>query len=421
MSSFEPRRSMAAATLLSLVLGSTGLADGPVGEGTWHQWRGPSRDGQVTGPTWPASLAPEHLTRVWHVPDLGPSYAGPLVTTDRVFTVGTVDKSDEVVRAFDRSSGQELWQTRWKGSMSVPFFANKNGSWIRSTPAFDGENLYIAGMRDVLMCLESSTGSTVWKVDFTERYGTPLPAFGFVCSPLVTDQHVYVQAAGGLVKLDKLTGEAVWRSLADGGGMNSAFSSPILVTVRDRAQIVVQTREELCGVDPEDGNVLWRQPIKSFRGMNILTPVTVGDSVFTAPYGGRAQLLNLESADGAFTVSRAWDQNLQGYMTSPVVIDGHAYFFTRSNRFACVRLSDGERRWVSGPTGDDYWSIVAQGDMILALSNDGRLRLIKADPEAYEMVSEAEVAEDQTWAHVAVAGRDIVIREQEGLALYTWK
>ncbi|WP_231756663.1 tryptophan-rich sensory protein [Lignipirellula cremea] len=29
--------------------------------------------------------------------------------------------------------------------MSVPFFAASNGSWIRATPDFDGESLFVAG------------------------------------------------------------------------------------------------------------------------------------------------------------------------------------------------------------------------------------------------------------------------------------
>ena len=60
-------------------------------------------------------------------------------------------EKDEVVTAFDRQTGEQVWQVRWPGAMKVPFFAASNGSWIRATPAFDGERLYVAGMRDVLI------------------------------------------------------------------------------------------------------------------------------------------------------------------------------------------------------------------------------------------------------------------------------
>ncbi|MGB0143984.1 MAG: pyrrolo-quinoline quinone, partial [Akkermansiaceae bacterium] len=67
---------------------------------------------------------------------------------DRVFTVETKSKQDEIVRAFSRKDGKQLWEASWPGSMRVPFYAAKNGSWVRSTPATDGKSLFVGGMRD---------------------------------------------------------------------------------------------------------------------------------------------------------------------------------------------------------------------------------------------------------------------------------
>jgi hypothetical protein len=58
------------------------------------------------------------------------------------------------------------------------------GSWIRSTPAYDGDGLFVAGMPDILVCLDPNTGAERWRADFHRRYETPLPELGFVCSPL---------------------------------------------------------------------------------------------------------------------------------------------------------------------------------------------------------------------------------------------
>ena len=125
-------------------------------------------------------------------------------------------------------------------------------------------------MRDFLVCLRASDGSIKWQVDLMKRFGTPLPDFGFVCSPLVSEKAVYVQAGGGFVKLNKETGDTIWRTLVDKGGMyGSAFSSPVFHTLRNVPQLVVQTRKVLAGVNPDDGDVLWQQPVKAFRGMNI--------------------------------------------------------------------------------------------------------------------------------------------------------
>ena len=391
--------------------GADGAAPG------WSQWRGPLRDGRYEGPEWPEKLDAGSLVATWRVEDLGESYSGPIVSRDHVFTTAS-EGEEEVVRAYERRTGEEVWSTRWKGSMKVPFFAAKNGSWIRATPAFDGERLYVGGMRDVLVCLDASSGEIVWKVDFVADHSEPVPAFGFVSSPLLTDEHVYVQAGGTLAKLDKRDGRPIWRVLDDGGAMNSAFSSPILAAPLGVRQIVALTRQELVGVDPAGGDVLWRRPIQAFRGMNILTPVIVGDMIFTAPYGGKSQLLRLAKGEKGVETSVEWEEKTQGYMTSPVVIDGHAYFFTRSRRFACLRLEDGARAWVTEPFESSYWSLIARGDRILALDDAGVLRLIRATPEAYTEMDSRDLADDATWAHLDVDGREVFIREQGALAAY---
>ena len=193
---------------------------------TWPQWRGPSRDGQVGGPAWPERLTKESLTQLWRVP-LGPSYSGPIVADDLVFTTATKNKETEIVYALDRQTGKERWRAEWQGAMTVPFFAASNGSWIRSTPAYDGSRLYVAGMRDVLVCLAAKTGKEVWRYDFVKELKTPLPDFGCVCSPLVDGDFVYVQAGASVAKLDKMLGKIVWRTLQDKGGMFGSDSADV--------------------------------------------------------------------------------------------------------------------------------------------------------------------------------------------------
>ena len=210
----------------------------------WSQWRGPSRDGSVGGVDWPDNL--DGLDRVWRV-ELGKGYPGPIVFGDKVFVVGTVDDDTEVVLALDRATGRELWRASWPGSGSVPFFAKQRGEWIRSTPAHDGEALYVGGMEEVLVKLNADTGEEIWRVDFPARFATKTPAFGFASSPVIEGDAVYVQAANSLVKLDRASGETIWRALESSGGMMSsgAFSSPILATIAGRSQLVCR-RDTRC-------------------------------------------------------------------------------------------------------------------------------------------------------------------------------
>jgi outer membrane protein assembly factor BamB len=385
----------------------------------WVQWRGPNRDGKVSGPAWPNRLSKDSLTQLWRIP-LGPSYSGPIVAEDLVFTTETKNQKSEIVYALDRKTGKERWRAEWIGAMTVPFFAAANGSWIRSTPAYDGDRLYVAGMRDVLVCLDAKTGKEEWRYDFVKELKTPLPSFGFVSSPLVDGDAVYVQAGASVAKLDKKTGKLIWRTLTDEGGMMSAFSSPVIATLAGKRQLVVQTREKLAGVDLDSGNVFWSQVVPSFRGMNILTPLVVGDSIFTSSYQNKAWLYRISAEKDRMTVSEVWTSNAQGYMSSPVEVDGHVYLHLQNQRFTCLNLKTGERTWTSSTFGK-YCSLVAQGDRILALDQRGILLLIKANPKQFELIDSLKVSDEETWAHLAVSGNELFIRELNALAVYRWQ
>ena len=406
---------LACITSLLFLSVSSAIAD------DWTQWRGPDRTGILPAQDWPASLAEDRLTRQWRV-SLGPSYSSPLVTGQRIYTTETRGQKTEIVTALDRATGKPVWTSEWPGAMSVPFFAAANGSWIRATPTLDRGELFVAGMRDVLVCLDAESGDVKWRVDFPHEAGTKVPSFGCVCSPLVDGDHVYMQAAGGFVKLDRADGSIVWKSLDDGGGMyGSAFSSPLIAAIAGHRQAVVQTRKQLCGVDLETGDVLWSHDVEAFRGMNILTPTVIGDTVFTSSYGGGSFLFEVKGsrADG-FEVSKLWRNKVQGYMSSPVVIDGFVYLHLRNQRFACINLETGEEAWVTTPFGK-YWSLIAAGDRILALDERGELLLIRATPDEFDLIDRREVASRPTWAHVAVAGDQVFVRELDAMTVFDWK
>lgn len=390
------------------------------GQDEWTQWRGPGRDGFVAGAAWPDALAADRLEQRWRI-DLGPSYSGPVIAGDAVIVTETLDAKTEHVRAIDRATGRERWHAQWEGALSVPFFAASNGSWIRSTPCVDGERVYVAGMRDMLVCLDAASGREIWRVDLMQALESPLPAFGFVSSPLVIGEHVYVQAGSGFVKLDKATGRIVWRVLDDGGGMmGSAFSSPYATTLGGVPQILVQTRDSLAGVDPDKGTILWKTEVEAFRGMNIVTPTVTEGRVFTTSYGGGSFLFAVDPSRAEKPVEQVWRNKIQGYMSTPIVLRGHAYVHLRNQRFACLDLATGKEAWITKPFGR-YWSMVAQGDRILALDETGDLRLIRATPEGFELIGETKVAVEESWAHLAVEGDELFVRDLKGLSAYRWR
>jgi outer membrane protein assembly factor BamB len=406
-------------TLAALTSGSFPLARAASLTTTdWPQWRGPNRDGHVNpGTSWPDSLG--SLRKVWRA-ELGPSYSGPIIAGNRIFTTETIGKKSERVTAFHRTSGKLLWERDWLGSMKVPFFAAKNGSWIRSTPATDGESLYVGGIQDVLVSLDAATGKENWRLDFAEKLDAPRPSFGMACSPLIDGNYLYVQAGAGFCKVDKRTGDIVWRTARDDGGMfGSAFSSPVKTRLAGKDVFLVQTRLALNVIDAQTGEVESSQPIKAFRGMNILTPLVYEGSVFTSAYGGRSHMFDVARKGGKLNLTEAWNVKHQGYMSSPVVVNGVAYHHLRNQRLVAIDLATGEDRWDIANRFGKYWSMVVNGDRILALDQIGKLHLIRANREKFDRLDTREVGND-TWAHLAVSGSHVVVRELNALAVYEW-
>lgn len=382
----------------------------------WSGWRGPSRDGMVDDSKWPTSLDPDRLALLWSKP-LGDSYSGPVTAGDLVFSTES-KAGKESTMAFHIDSGEQIWKQEWKGSMNVPFFAARNGNWIRSTPVTDETTVYVGGMRDVLVAMDAKSGTEKWRLDFGQKFGK-LPDFGMVCSPLIDGEHLYVQAGKGLHKLNRKDGSIVWSSLSDSGNIMSsgAFSSPVIATLNGIRQLIVQTRTFLAGVDLATGDVYWKYEVAAFRGMNILTPTVWKNAIFTSSYGGRSLLLDVEENK---TPKVRWENKIEGYMSSPVVIGDHLYMHLKNKRFGCLDLATGKEAWITKPFGE-YWSTLTNGQSILALDQTGSLRLISANPAEFQMLSERQLTEDEeAWAHVGVLPQRVIVRTQNSLRMYRW-
>ena len=386
----------------------------------WTQWRGPNRDGVVTGKIWPTDLKATHLAPKWRI-ELGSSYSGPIMDGDAIYVTES-SEDNEVVRALDRTNGKEKWRHTWAGKMRVPFFAAKNGSWIRSTPALANGKLFVAGMRDHLLCIDIKTGKRLWEINFPKELKTPVPSFGCVCSPMVDDKYVYMQAGAAFCKIEQDTGKMVWQSMKDKGGMyGSAFSSPVFATLDGKDQILVQSRTELAGVDVDSGGILWRQPVKAFRGMNILTPLPYKNGVYTSAYGGRSHFFDIKHNQKTWKATEQWENKGQAYMCSPILFEDHVYLHLRNQRFACYNLKTGKEAWVSDERFGKYMSLVRQGSKILGLDQNGMLYLINATPEKLVILDSRKISNQETWAHLAVSGGQVAVRELKAIALYDWK
>jgi outer membrane protein assembly factor BamB len=417
----HPHKPFLYAIFLGLFVALSGWMTYPVHGSNWNQWRGSLGDGSHTSDPWPASIDEKTLVTKWSSEKLGASYSGPITDGNLVFTTESSEDKESVL-AFTLKDGKLKWKQNWSGKMKVPFFAARNGSWIRSTPAVANGRIFVGGMRDHLLCLNTKSGEIEWEIDFPKKFKSPLPDFGFASSPLVDQKHVYVQAGASFNKIDQETGTIIWRTIGDKGGMwGSAFSSPTFAKIDGQNQILVLTRSDLNGINPEDGKALWKMPIKAFRGMNILTPLPFKDGIFTSAYGGGSSFIRVGNKQNKWSATLKWKNKSQGYMCSPVQYDGKAYLHLRNNRFACFDLETGKEEWVSSKSFGKYMSLIINNDKILALDQKGILYLIQANPKKLNILSERRLPKGESWAHLGVQNRMVMVRSLNRLHVFDWK
>ncbi|OUT59634.1 MAG: hypothetical protein CBB71_09900 [Rhodopirellula sp. TMED11] len=387
----------------------------PVSAADWTQWRGPGRTATVESGSLPTKLE-GGVELAWEKP-LGPSYSGPIVFDGMIYTTETVDRKNERVTAFDLSDGSVAWTAEWPGAMAVPFFAASNGDWIRATPAVSKDGLVVAGMRDRVVCLDPKTGAEKWVFDPNGSLKTPLPMFGCSCSPLIDGDAVYMQTGGCTVRLNLKDGEVVWKTLDNSkSGSPGAFASPAVAELQGKRQLLVQTRVELCGVDMETGAELWKQPIQSFRGMNILTPTVIGNRIFNTAHSGAAQLFEIKESQGEWGVTEKWNHNVQGYMSSPVVIGDRIFVHLKNQRLVALDAATGETSFSTAPIGK-YASMITDGKDLLMLTNDGDLMLIDGATTDGKPKDELKVADD-SWAHLGIVDDYLLVRDLEALKVF---
>ena len=97
---------------------------------------------------------------------------------------------------------------------------------------------------------------------------------------------------------------------------------------------------------------------------------------------GARRLAVRRGADG-WKVEERWTSNgLKPYYNDYVIHNGHAYGFDGSI-LACIDLADGKRKWKGGRYGNGQVLLLADQDLLLVISEEGELALVKATPDQF--------------------------------------
>jgi outer membrane protein assembly factor BamB len=389
--------------------------------GDWPQWLGPTRNAASPEKVTPWNSPPKVL---WRKP-VGEGNSAPAVAKGRVFIHAKVrDKNVEEVVAFDAKTGNELWRTPYPRAA----FKSPYGNGSRATPAVAGGKVYSFGITGLLTCFEADGGKQVWQVDTLKKFGAKNLFFGAACSPLVAGKHVFVAVGAkeaSVVAFDKDTGETAWKSQSDG----ASYSSPILIEADKTRQLVFLTALGVVSLNPADGALYWRSPLKDLLFESSTTPIRAGDMLMASSITVGSVGLRLGDKDGAPAVEQVWKNTaLTSYFSTPVPIGpDHIYMVTGTNPLAalterkteatlrCIEARTGKELWKRPKVGKYHASLMRTGDnKLLMLEEPGNLVLLDPSPKEYRELARAKVC-GETWAHPALSDGRFYVRDNKGL------
>ncbi len=329
-------------------------------------------------------------------------------------------------------------EVAWSVVLDEPFAHALGGAGPRSTPTVELEDaggdgrVYAQSAWGRLVCLGARSGALLWSHDLLAEHGlsrareTELAQYGRSGSPLVVGELVVVPAGGepaanqaGLVAFDKRSGARRWVSPP----RNLSYSSAASATLAGVPQILIVNEASLSAHALDDGRILWEHPWpgRTSGDANVSQAVPLAPArVFVSKgYGGGGLMLALEPrADGGLVTRELWHDSrlLRTKFTNVVVQAGFVYGLD-DGMLECVELVTGVKRWKEGRYG--HGQILLAGELLLVCSEEGEVHLVDPDPERpNEVLGRFHALEGKCWAHLALAGDVLLLRNDTECAAW---
>jgi outer membrane protein assembly factor BamB len=394
----------------------TALAAAGAQTGTdWPQWRGPTRDG-VVGAALPAQW-PEALKKRWEIP-VGAGHASPVVSGNRVVVIAR-EGDQEIVRALDVASGTEIWRAAYPAPYTVNSAAWSHGPGPKSTPAIAGGRVFTLGIGGILSAFDLASGKLIWRIPAPAA----LPMYGSATSPLVDGGNVLAHVGGhdngALTSFDAATGKPRWQWTGDGPG----YGSPIVATFGGVRQVITQTQKFLVGLNASSGALLWGLPFTTDFDQNAITPVVFQDLLINAGTDLPLTAIRPKLEGGKWIAETVWtNPQAPMFMSSPVLIGGTIYGLTQRSRgqFVAIDAASGKTLWNTQGREGENASMLGSPSWLLASTTDGNLVVARANPQKYEEVRRYQIAPSAVWAHPAITGRSIIVKDVDKVICWSF-
>lgn len=368
----------------------------------FSQFRGPNNSGISTArglvEKWDAA------TNInWTTPLPGSGAASPITFNGKIYATyydgyglpQAAGQENSLVRHLTclSADGKVEWDTKipsQAGPGKYRGFVALHG-YASSTPVADESGVYVyCGTSGVVRI--SHAGELKWQ----STCGTKTHGFGTGASPTLYKDLVIVNASvesSALIAFNKETGQEVWRA----NKISMAWNTPVLVTVEDSTELVINTRGALLGIDPATGEQLWTcKAIPDY-----ICPSVVANAGIVYAIGGRKNTTLAVKAGGRGDVSethKLWKLDRGSNVSSAVYQNGHLYWSSEGRGVVyCANAKTGEivyEERLSPRPGRIYASPLLADGRIYYVSRDKGTFVVAASPE-FTLLSHNVIDKDQ--------------------------
>jgi outer membrane protein assembly factor BamB len=403
----------------------------------WFQWRGEFNTGVAPAGNPPIEWGEGQHVK-WKTETPGVGHATPIIRGDQIILLAAVPTDQKadipepsgeeenqwmapasteyihrfVVMSLNRNSGEIQWQTTVREEL--PFSSTHQfGSWASGSPVTDGEHIYAYFGSHGLYCLDFQ-GNIRWEKDFGRM--EKVMSFGEGSSPVVSGESLIIlrdhQGASNLVVMDKRTGDISWE--ADREEISS-WSTPLVVEVDGRSQVITSATNKVRSYDLATGEVVWE-----CTGMtrNVIPSPMYADGIVYVMSGFRGNALmaiDLAKAKGDITGSDAiiftFDQNTP-YTPGPVLMDDRLYFLKANNGYlTCLDAKDGTTYYTSEKLdgiNEIFTSPLGVKDRLYIIGTNGT-GVVAKHGDQFEVLAQNQL-EDRFFASPVVIGNELYLR-----------
>ncbi|MCA9157083.1 MAG: PQQ-binding-like beta-propeller repeat protein [Planctomycetales bacterium] len=401
----------------------------------WPQWRGPQRNGISTATSIPVEWSSENNV-AWRAPMPGQGGATPAVWGDSMF-VTSADGDDLVLLCLDSRNGAERWRrTVTSGNQDA---RAGEGNSASPSPSTDGQHVWVFFSTGVLACYDFQ-GEEQWKFDVGERFGKIDIQFGMASTPLLVDNHLYLQLihgvlnrgddtrSGQVIKLDKLSGKTVWvqeRITQAGFECKQSYASPVLYDDGQQRFVIAHGADCTTGHSLDTGEELWR-----LSGLNGPSDInTRYDDTFrfvASPAVAPGWIIVPTAKAGPLVALRVNDQ-LKGDVSSnpavlrwhlsetpdvsiPLIVDDLVYLLHKDGKLQCVELATGKELYHQRTHTVQHRSSPVYADgRIYFCGKDGVCTVVKAGRD-FEILAENEMNGEPITASPIIANDTLFLR-----------